>query len=103
MLKWTPKAESDLDEILEHIAKNFNVDLAFETIYSLMDFVEKTLSSNPLAGMLLESNPIFSKIVFEGNSIFYCENPQNKYLYIVYVQPRWNELKEDRLNTDEVA
>lgn len=89
MVKWTKKSEDDLDIIGEHIAENFNVELAIETI----------LGSNPLAGTILEVNPLFSKLVFEGNSIFYCENPKDRHLYIVYIQPRRAKLKTRRLNT----
>ena len=103
MVKWTPKAESDLDHIREQIAKNFNVDLAIETLNKLIDFVEDTLSSNPLAGHLLESNPLFSKLVYEGNSIFYCENPKDKNIYIIYVQARGTSIKKRRFTQKEVA
>lgn len=103
MLKWTPKSEEDLDEISEHIAKNFSVDLATQTVVRLIDYVEATLVSNPLAGSILESNPLFFKLVCEGNSIFYCENPKDKNLYIVYVRPRGTDLLADRINNNEVA
>ena len=72
MVKWTPQSENDLEEITEYIAKNFNVDLAIRLINELVDYVESLLSQNPLAGSILESNPLFSKIVFKGNTIFYC-------------------------------
>ena len=97
-VKWTPKAEQDLDEIREHIARYFNVDLAIEVVDDLIDTVEWMLSDNPLSGTLLESNPFFSKIVYKGNAIFYCENPEDKDLYIVYVQPRKSNYKSRRLN-----
>lgn len=97
MVKWTPKSEQDLEKILDYISENFNVDLAFERINELIDFVESTLKHNPLAGRLLESNPLFSKLVFKGNSIFYCENPKDKHLYIVYVQSRQMRFIADRL------
>lgn len=103
MVKWTPKSEEDLDEIRDHIAKNFNVDLAIQTVNEIVDHVEKILSHNPLAGSILESNPFFSKLVYEGNSIFYCENPKSHDLYIVYVQPRATFLKDERLNKKEIA
>ncbi len=103
MLKWTPKSVNDLEKIREHIAKNFSVDLAIQTIDDLIDFTERTLNKNPLAGKILESNPLFSKLVFEGNSIFYCENPKDKNLYIVYVRPRGTKLKKERVANDEVA
>ena len=95
MVKWTPKSEDDLKEMTEYIAKNFNVDLAIQVTTELVDHVESLLSQNPLAGSILESNPLFSKIVFKGNSIFYCTH--NKDIYIVYVQNRKSHLKRDRL------
>lgn len=88
MVKWTPKSEEDLEEILEHISKKFNIDLAITTVNEIIDFVESTLNSNTLAGAIVESNPLFLKLNFEGNIIYYCENPKDKNLYIVYVQPR---------------
>lgn len=103
MVKWTPKSEEDLELIVAYISRNFNFDLALETLYSIINFTETTLSSNPLAGKLLESNPFFSQLVYEGNSIFYCENPKDKDLYIVYVQPRQTKFNPKRLNDDEVA
>ena len=103
MVKWTPKSEADLDEIREHIAKNFNVDLAIQTVNEIVDYVETILENNPLAGMILESNPFFSKLIYEGNSIFYCENPKDHCLYIVYVQPRGTRLLESkRLNKKDL-
>jgi len=98
MLKWTPKSEKDLDAIREHIAKNFSVDLAIQTVERLIDYVESTLDSNPLAGSILNSNPLFFKLVYKGNSIFYCENPKDRYLYVVYVRPRGTDQLEERLN-----
>lgn len=103
MVKWTPKSENDLNEISEHIAKNFNVDLAIETVNQLVDYTENLLKSNPLAGKLVEDNPLFSKLIFDGNSIFYCENPQDKDIYVVYVQPRGTHFKDDRITDEEVA
>ena len=103
MVKWTPKSESDLMQIRDHIAKNFNVDLAIQIINELINYTENLLSLNPLSGMILESNPLFSKISFEGNAIYYCENPKDKHIYIVYVQPRGTDLKRDRLSESEVA
>jgi plasmid stabilization system protein ParE len=103
MLKWTPKSQNDLDWIRNHIAKNFNVDLAIHTANDLIDYVENTLSSNPLAGSIVKSNPLFSKLVYEGNSIYYCENPKDKYLYIIYIRPRGTDLKDNRINDHEVA
>jgi len=99
MVKWTPKAESDLDAIREYIAENFNLDLAIKIGNQIIDFTEDTLDANPLAGYLLESNPLFSRLVFKGNSIYYCENPSDRSIYIVYVQPRHTEYTEDRLVT----
>lgn len=103
MVKWTPKSEIDLDEIREYIAKNFNVDLAIQTVNQIVDYVENILSKNPLAGAILESNPFFSKLIFEGNSIFYCENPKDHDLYIVYIQPRGTLLKYARISNQEIA
>lgn len=103
MVKWTPKSEEDLEEILNHISKNFNIDLAISTIDEIVDFVESTLNSNSLAGTIVESNPLFFKLNFDGNSIYYCENPKDKNLYIVYVQPRHTNLKFNRINNNEVA
>ena len=37
MVRWTPKSEQDLDSIREHIAENFNVDLAIETVNEIID------------------------------------------------------------------
>ncbi len=103
MVKWTPKSEEDLDQIREHIAKNFNVDLAIKTTIEIIDYVETILSANPLAGAILESNPLFSKLIYESNSIFYCENPLDHHLYIVYVQPRGTKFKFERLNDQDIA
>jgi plasmid stabilization system protein ParE len=103
MLKWTPKSEDDLDEIRDHIAKNFNVELAIQTVNEIIDYVEGLLARNSLAGAILESNPFFSKLVYQGNSIFYCENPKDRDLYIVYVRPRGTTFKANRLNDKEIA
>lgn len=103
MVKWTPKSEEDLEEILEHISKKFNIDLAITTVNEIIDFVESTLNSNTLAGAIVESNPLFLKLNFEGNIIYYCENPKDKNLYIVYVQPRHTNFKFNRINNNEVA
>jgi plasmid stabilization system protein ParE len=102
MVKWTSKSEEDLDDIREHIAKNFNVDLAIFTIDQLIEQTENILSQNPLAGTLLESSPLFSKIVIEGNSIFYCENPKDHHLYIVYVRARNTRFKLGRLTVEDI-
>lgn len=103
MVKWTPKSEKDLEDILEYVSENFNVDQAMDVVFGIVDFTESTLNSNPLAGKLLESNPLFSKLVYEGNSIFYCTNPKDSDLYIVYVQGRRTKLKSGRISSDEVA
>jgi len=103
MVKWTPKSQCDLDDIREHIAENFNVDLAIKTIEELINYTESLLSSNPLAGSILESNPLFFKLTYEGNSIYYCENPRDKNIYIVYVQPRKSHFQNDRISKNEVA
>lgn len=103
MVKWTPKSEEDLDQIREHIAKNFNVDLAIETVNEIIDQVESILSKNPLAGALLESNPLFSKLIVQGNSVYYCENPKDHDLYIVYVQARSTDLQGQRLTDEEIV
>ena len=103
MVKWTPKSEEDLDQIREHIAHNFNVDLAISTIDEIIDEVEFILSRNPLAGTILETNPLFSKLVVQGNSIYYCENPKDHDLYIVYVQARNTDLKNKRLTDREIT
>lgn len=103
MVKWTPKSQNDLEEMMVHISENFNLDLATEIIYGLVDYTESILSENPLAGKLLESNPLFSKLIYKGNTIYYCENPNERCLYVVYVQVRKMKLKPDRLNQDEVA
>ena len=103
MVKWTPKSEKDLEQILDHISENFNVNLAIESVNSIIDFVETTLSLNPLAGMLVESNPLFSRLVYKENSIYYCENPQDKNIYIVYVQVRNMKLISGRLSEEEIS
>jgi plasmid stabilization system protein ParE len=102
MVKWTPKSEDDLDQILEHIAHNFNVDLAITIVDEIIDEVEFILSKNPLAGTILESNPLFSKLVVRGNSIYYCENPKDHDLYIVYVKARNTDLQNQRLTEEEI-
>lgn len=103
MLRWTPKSEEDLILIRKHIAENFTFDLAIETVDGLIDYVENTFTSNPLAGSILETNPLFFKLTYRGNSIFYCENPKDKNLYIVYIRPRGTNLSEDRIKNNEVA
>lgn len=103
MLHWTPKSFLDLREIRRYIESKFSRELAFTKVDEIIDFTETTLNKNPLAGKILESNPLFSVLVYEGNSIFYCEHPQSKELYVVYVQPRRTRLDHERLTTDEVA
>jgi plasmid stabilization system protein ParE len=103
MVKWTPKSEADLDQISEHIAQNFNVGLAIETVNKIIDQVEIVLSRNPLAGSVLETNPLFSKLVVEGNSVYYCENPKDHELYVVYMQARNTNLKSNRFTDEEIA
>jgi plasmid stabilization system protein ParE len=103
MLKWTPKSEEDLDIIREHIANNSSVDLAIKTVNELVDFAERTLHLNPLTGQVFESNPLFSELVYKGNSIFYCENPKDKNLYIVYIRPRGTDVQHVRIGDDEVV
>jgi plasmid stabilization system protein ParE len=103
MVKWTPKSEDDLDQIREHVAHNFNVDLAITIVDEIIDEVDFILSKNPLAGTILESNPLFSKLVFQGNSIYYCENPKDHHLYIVYVQARNTDLQNQRLTDEGIA
>jgi plasmid stabilization system protein ParE len=103
MVKWAPKSEEDLDHIRQHVAENFNVDLAIETVNEIIDQVEFILSKNPLAGALLESNPLFSKLVVHDNSVYYCENPKDHDLYIVYVQARSTDLKGQRLKVEEIS
>lgn len=103
MLKWTPKSVDDLILIREYIAKHFTVELAIETVDGLIDYVENILTSNPLAGSILETNPLFFKIAYRGNSIYYCENPKDKDLYVVYVRPRGTDFLEDRVNAIDVA
>ncbi len=97
MIKWTPKSESDLNEILEHIARHHGASSAIETISDLINQVDGTLTNNPLQGSLIESNPLFSKIIIKGNSIYYCEHPKNRDIYIVYVQARKKDLELERL------
>jgi len=96
-VRWTPKSEQDLDEIREYIAQNFSVDLAISIVEDLVLSLESMLSENPTCGALLESNPLFSKVIINGNSVYYCENPKNKILYIVYVQPRKVEYDSSRI------
>lgn len=103
MVKWTPKSEQDLGEILEHISTNFTNNLAITTVHEIIDHVETTLTNNPLTGSILESNPLFYKLVFKGNTIYYCENPKDKNIFIVYVQPRKTDIQLDRISDDEVA
>ena len=87
MVKWTPKSEDDLNELRDYIAKNFDVELA-------IDYTEDILTNNPLAGKLLDENPLFSKISFKGNVIYYCEHPVKHDIYIIYVQCRGMQFKK---------
>ena len=96
-VKWTAKSEKDLDELTDYIAKNFSVDLAVERVNDLIETAEAMLSENPLCGSVLESNPLFSRLIYKGNSIYYCENPRDKNLYIVYVQFRKTQYQKERL------
>lgn len=100
MVKWTPQSEADLDSIQNHIAQNFNVDLAIKITHEIIEHVERILSLNPLAGSILESNPLFSKIIFKGNIIFYTEHPLSRDIYIIYIKPRGNQLDYSRLRSD---
>ena len=97
MVKWTPKAEQDLDSIREHICQHFDVELAIATVDELVDRIALLLANNPLAGSIVESNPLFSKLSYKGNSVFYCENPLDRHIYIVYVQGRGSLFKAKRI------
>ena len=97
MVKWTPKSEDDLDNLREHIAEHFNVELAINIAIELVDYTEELLSKNPLAGKLFEQNPLFSRIIYQGNTIYYCDNPTDKNIYIIYVQCRGMQFKNERL------
>lgn len=96
-IKWTPKSESDLDQLHKILSENFEKLKADEVIVNLIESTEFILSKNPLAGKILETNPLFSFLVIEGNKIFYTENPKEKTLYIIYVQARKSNLKNERL------
>jgi len=98
-VKWTAKSEKDLDELTDYIAKNFSVDLAIELVNDLIETTEAMLNDNPLCGSILESNPLFSKLIYKGNSIYYSENPRDKNLYVVYVQSRKTQYQKERLVT----
>jgi len=98
IVKWTTQSEQDLDELREYIAGNFNVDLAIQTANELINTVEKMLIDNPLCGQLLESNPLFSKLIYKGNVIYYCENPKDKSIYMIYLHARKKRI-EKRTNT----
>lgn len=97
MLKWTPKSEKDLDKLREYIARYFDVILAIEIAENLIDYTQDLLLENPLAGTLFEQNPLFSSIVYQGNRIYYCENPKDKDIYIIYVQCRGMQFEKSRL------
>jgi len=98
-IRWTPKSEQDLDEIREYIARHFSVDLAIRIVDELVSTLESMLIKNPLCGVLLESNLLFSKIVIKGNTVYYCENPNDKILYVVYVQSRKTEYRDTRITS----
>ena len=98
IVKWTTQSEHDLDRLREYIAGNFTVKVAIKTVDELVIAVEKMLSDNPLCGQLLESNPFFSKIIYKGNVIYYCENPKDKAIYIVYLHSCKTDLIEDRIS-----
>lgn len=100
MVKWTPKSEGDLDDLRDHIAKKFDVELAIEITNSLIDYTEDMLTNNPLAGKLINENPLFSKIIYKGNVIYYCEHPAKHDIYIIYVQCRGMQFKNERLLDD---
>ncbi|MCO4755245.1 MAG: type II toxin-antitoxin system RelE/ParE family toxin [Bacteriovoracaceae bacterium] len=102
MIKWTPKAKQDLEEIAHHIAENFDSELAYQKIDELIGQVKLILTHNPLAGKLLTSNPLFSQLVLEENSIYYCENPRDGHVYIVYIQARGTRLRHERLNPKDI-
>lgn len=99
MVKWTPKSEKDLSQILEYIAKNHGVALAIEVINELDDKVELMLDDNSLCGFLVETSPLFSKITVLKNTIYYCENPKDRDIYIVYVRARKTDYDMERLKT----
>ena len=98
IIKWTAQSENDLDRLREYIAENFNVDLAIKTVDELVIAIEQMLSDNPLCGQLLESSPLFSKLIYKGNVIYYCENPKDKAIYIVYLHSCKTDLIEDRIS-----
>lgn len=97
MVKWTPKSEQDLNQILEHIAKNHGASLAIKIVSELVEKVESILNANSLSGSLVESNPLFSKITLLDNTVYYCENPKDKDIYIVYVRARKTDSDMERL------
>jgi len=96
MVRWTTKAEGDLLEIQEHIARNFNSELAIRLVGELVDRIERILDANPLAGAILPQNPLFSKIVIDGNAFYYCEHPQTRDVVVIYVQARHSEADPSR-------
>ncbi|PHS13554.1 MAG: hypothetical protein COA86_17030 [Kangiella sp.] len=98
IIKWTAQSENDLDRLREYIAENFNVDLAIKTVDELVIAIEQMLSDNPLCGQLLESSPLFSKLIYKGNVIYYCENPKDKAIYVVYLHSRKTDLNKDRIS-----
>ena len=46
MVKWTPKAEDDLDILREYISKNFSVELAIKVANELIDYLTELKQSN---------------------------------------------------------
>jgi len=97
MVKWTPKSEQALNHIREHIAKNHGVALAIEIVNELVDKVESMLLANALCGSLVESSLLFSKITILENTVYYCENPKDKDIYIIYVRARKTDFDMERL------
>ena len=102
MIKWTPKVNQDLHRIAHHISDNYDSELAYQKIEDLIIKVKSILTQNRLAGKLVTSNPLFSKLVLNENSIYYCENPKDRFIYIVYVQARGMNFKSERLNLKDI-
>ena len=96
-VKWTPQAEQGIDQLREYIACHFSVNLAIEIVGKLITKVEELVGNNPLCGQIVESNPLFSKIIYEKNNIYYCENPKDKIIYIVHLNARKTELDKKRI------
>jgi len=102
-VKWTAKSEKDLDSLRDYLAKNFNIELAIDLVNELVQTTETMLKNNPLSGSLVETNPLFSRIIYKGNAIYYCENPTDKNLYIVYIQLRKTQHHKARLGVDSLS